>query len=44
MPGPKAGSLRCQIDFVREVIEKLKYKEYKYIQLIKGMLVQLKLG
>ncbi len=37
-------SARCQIDFVRELIEKLKDEEYKHIQLIEGMLVQLRLG
>ena len=37
-------SARCQIDFVRELIEKLKDEEYKHIKLIEGMLVQLGLG
>jgi len=37
-------SARCQIDFVRELIEKLKDEEYRHIQLIEGMLVQLRQG
>jgi rubrerythrin len=37
-------SVRCRIDFVRELIEKLKDEEYKHIQLIEGMLVRLRMG
>lgn len=37
-------SAHCQIEFVRTLIEKLKDEEYKHIQLIEGMLAQLRSG
>lgn len=34
-------SARCEIEFVRELIDKLADEEYKHMRLIEGMLVQL---
>ena len=34
----------CRVDFVRELLEKLKNEESKHIHLVQGMITKLKLG
>ena len=36
--------VHCHVDFVRELLEKLKNEESKHIRLVQGMIAKLKAG